>query len=188
MNPIMTINLEKFQSIKIELFPDIAPNTVNSMIDLINNGLLNQRTIQRIAYDFVLQFTYNGFNHDPRCEYIIDGEFTANGHQNPIKFEKGIVGMGGDGSSISSGCDFFVVIGDNCQERLNDKFCAFGKVIDGLDTIDAITKVATKKIIIEDAPTVDINQPVDDIIITSVTVETFGLTYDKPKILRYGES
>ncbi len=188
MNPIMCITLDNQKQIKIELYPEVAPNTVNSMITLINEGLLNHRPIQRIAYDFVLQFTYNGFNHDPKCEYIIDGEFDANGHPNPISFEKGVVGMGGDGSHIASGCDFFIVIGNNCQERLNGKFTAFGKVISGYEEIERIIKVPTKKIIMEDNPSVDINEPIHPEIMEKVTVETFGAQYPKPKILRYGES
>ncbi len=188
MNPIMCITLNNQKQIKIELYPDIAPNTVNSMITLIQQGLLDHRPIQRIAYDFVLQFTYNGFNHDPKCEYIIDGEFDENGHANPIAFEKGVVGMGGDGSSIASGCDFFIVIGDQCQERLNGKFTAFGKVISGYEEVDRIIQVPTKKIIRADNPNVDINEPLVPEIMEKVTVETFGIEYPKPHILRYGES
>lgn len=188
MNPIMSITLNNQKQIKIELYPKIAPNTVNSMIHLIQLGLLNHRPIQRIAYDFVLQFTYNGFNHDPKCEYIIEGEFDENGHSNPIPFEKGIVGMGGDGHHIASGCDFFIVIGEHCQERLNGKFTAFGKVISGYEEVERIIQVPTKKIIVENNPDVDINEPLSPEIMEKVTVETFGIEYSAPRILRYGES
>lgn len=188
MNPIMTITLANQKKIKIELYPKYAPNTVNSMIDLIQRGLFNHRRIQRIAYDFVLQFTYNAFDHDPECEYIIDGEFDENNHYNPISFEKGIVGMGGDGKRIASGCDFFIVIGENCQERLNHKFTAFGKVIEGEDEIERIIHVPTYKIVLEGAESVDINEPIIDEIVETISVETFGKRYPKPIILRYGEA
>ena len=187
-NPIMTIELNDHKIIQIELYPQHANNTVRSMIDLIQKGKLNHRPIQRIAYDFVLQFTYNGFNHDSDCEYIIDGEFKVNNHANPLKFKKGIVGMGGDGKSISSGCDFFFFFTDEASSRLDDHFCAFGKVIKGLDVIDKIIQVPTKKIELKDAPGVDINEPITPIYMEKVTVETFGQEFLPPVILRYGES
>lgn len=188
MNPIITIKMTNGSEIKIELYPQFAPNTINSMIDLILKKKLNHKRIMRIAYDFVLQFTYNGFDHDTECEYIIDGEFEANHHHNPISFDKWVVGMGGDGQSISSGCDFFIVIGENCQEKLNKKFTAFGKVIAGFEEIERIIKVPTRKIVIPENPSVDINEPIVDEIVETVTVNTFGYDYQKPNILRYGES
>lgn len=182
-NPIMTLTLANQKNIVIELYPKYAPNTVNSMITLINKGLLNNRKIQRIAYDFVLQITYDSFNHDPECEYYLDGEFEVNHHHNPIAFEKGVVGMGGDGQKISAGCDFFITISDHVQERLNNKFTAFGRVIEGYEEIERIIKVPTKKIILEDEPNVDVNEPINDEIIEKVTVETFGIQYPEPIIL-----
>ena len=187
-NPIMTIELDNHEIIQIEMYPECANNTVRSMIDLIQKGKLNHRAIQRIAYDFVLQFTYNGFNHDPVCEYIIDGEFNVNNYSNPLKFKKGIVGMGGDGKSISSGCDFFITLSDTAAKRLDDHFCAFGKVIKGMDIVEKMTQVPTKKIQLEDAPGVDINEPITPIYMEKVMVETFGENYLPPVILRYGES
>ncbi len=179
-NPIMTMVLNNDQKIIIELYPQYAPNTVNSIIDLAKRQLLNHRKIQRIAYDFVLQITYDAFNHDPECEYLIEGEFTNNHHYNPIAFTKGIVGMGGDGQRLSAGCDFFIVISEHVQHRLNDKFTAFGKVIEGYEYIEQIIKVPTRKIILDDTPDVDINEPLDDIIIKEVNVETYGIDYPKP--------
>lgn len=188
MNPIMTITLSNQEKFVIELYPEVAYNTVCSMIDLIKRGLLDHRRIQRIAYDFVLQFTYNAFDHDPECEYILDGEFEVNHHPNQISFEKGIVGMGGDGQSISSGCDFFIVISNTSQERLNKKFTAFGKVIEGYSAIEKILQVPTIKVIDASNPEVDIHEPIEPIYLEKVTVDTFGIDYPKPVILRYGPS
>lgn len=161
---IARFTIENYGNIDIELNVTYAPKSIEHFTKLIQLGVFDNQKIMRIAYDFVLQITYNAFNEDPRCNYLIDGEFDANGWHNPLLFEKGTVGLGGDGSKIASPSDFFICISDDVHERLDGKFTAIGKIISGYDIVEKIVQVPTKKIVVEGA-NVDINEPLEPVMI-----------------------
>ncbi len=166
---IVQLLIQDYGCIEIELMPQFAPKSVKHFIRIVESGVMTHQKIMRIAPDFVLQFTYNEFNEDSFCSYVIEGEFEANGFRNDLKFDRYVVGLGGDGQSISSPADFFITISDNANERLDGKFTAIGKVIKGQDIVDSITQVATRKIIVDD-PNVVIMEPVVPIYLEKATI------------------
>lgn len=177
-NPIATIIMESGRKIVIELFPKEAPNTVNSFIYLANKGEFDNREIKRIVPEFVIQPTYNSFDKDPQCDFLIDGEFRENGYDNNLKITKWTVAMGGDGKNTASGSCFFITIG-NCEERLDGKYASFGRVIDGFEEVERISKVQTKSIDIGISGVI-VNEPINPEKMVKVSVDTFGNTYNKP--------
>ncbi|MFR1710450.1 MAG: peptidylprolyl isomerase [Clostridium sp.] len=179
-NPIATIVINNKEYIRLELYPKSAPNTVNSFIYVSNEGLYNNRAIKRIVKDFVIQPSYCNFE-DPRCDFFIDGEFDDNGFHNDIRLDKWTVAMAGDGERIASGSEFFITIGDN-EERLNGKFAAFGKVIEGFEVLQRLAGVETK-VVESNMEGVIIREPIKPEIITEVYVETFDDSYLRPVIL-----
>lgn len=176
-NPIATIVINNNEYIKVELYPEDAPNTVNSFINLINEKLYNNRAIKRIVKDFVIQPSYCNFE-DSRCNFFIDGEFENNGFDNNIKLDKWTIAMAGDGKKIASGSEFFITIGEN-EERLNGRYAAFGKVIDGFEVLERLEEVETKEIE-SDIEGVTIREPIKSEIITEIYVNTFGEIYPEP--------
>ncbi len=176
-NPIGVIIMENGERIIFRLYPKQAPNTVNSFIYLANSGLFNNREIKRIVKDFVIQPSYSNFD-DSRCDFSLDGEFRENGFENNIDFGKWTLAMGGDGKAIASGSSFFITIGNN-EERLDGKYAAFGKVIDGYDELMRIANVKTVSVD-SGVPGVEINKPVVPEILKTVWVETFGIEYPEP--------
>lgn len=162
-NPIATIEIENFGTIKVELYPEQAPNTVTNFIKLANNGFYNNRTFHRTIPDFMIQGgDKNGDGTgsptlkdlDEKLEsktYAIEGEFIANKVKNTIKLERGTIAMAradysSTGNSVattggynSAGSQFFIMQKD--QTSLNGMYAAFGKVIEGLDVVDKIANV-----------------------------------------------
>ena len=178
MNPIATILMASGNEIKIELFPQVAPNTVNSFIHLSQKGCFDQRRIERIVKDFVIQPSYTSFNNDPECNYLIEGEFQVNGFDNSLELDKYTVAMGGDGERFASGSCFFIVVGENI-ERLKGKYPGFGRVISGFEEIERLLEVEVIPVK-ADIPGVVINEPKDPEIMIKVTVETFGCEFEPP--------
>ncbi len=177
-NPVAVMTMENGSKVVIELYPSEAPNAVTSFIWLANRGLFDNRAIKRVVHDWVVQPSSTSFDGDPECEFSLEGEFEANGHKNDIKFEKGTVGMGGDGVRYSSGSCFFFALSTEACARLNGKYTGFGKVIEGFEEIERIAAVKT---IPRPAPEgVSINEPVVPEIIASIRVETFGEVYGEP--------
>lgn len=176
-NPIATIHTQQGQ-ITLELYPEQAPNTVNSFLWLAKQGLLDNRPIRRIVPGFVIQPSYSDFD-DPRCAYSIAGEYRLNGFDNTIPFCRGTVAMGGEGK-IASGSCFFITLTDAAGERLDGKFAAFGRVLSGWEEIDRLTHVPLRPVPIPDAPGVTVNEPVTPEYITRVVVDTFGADYPEP--------
>lgn len=177
-NPIATILMKSGNKITIELFPKEAPNTVNSFIYLAKKGSFNNREIKRIVPDFVIQPTFTAFDKDPDCDFLIDGEFRENGHDNNLKVSKWTVAMGGDGKSVASGSCFFITVG-NCEEKLDGKYAGFGKVIDGFEEVERLEGIETKSVDIGVSGVI-VNEPITPEIIEEVNVDTFGITYDEP--------
>lgn len=135
-NPVVAMYIENYGSIVIELYPSIAENTVNNFISLVKSGFYDGNTIHRLVPGFVLQ------GGDPDGQgtggpgYQIKGEFTANGYENNLKHEKGIVSMARSQLYDSAGSQFFIMLGT--AEYLDGQYAAFGKVIDGWDNIEKI--------------------------------------------------
>lgn len=215
-NPIVTMEVENFGTIKLELYPEIAPETVANFIALAQNGFYDGLKFHRVVEGFMIQGgDANGdgtgspklsdlgidVNEDEDREYCIKGEFLVNGYDNnTLKHEEGVISMArGDYTSYSSalttesynsaGSQFFIMTADNSS--LNGFYAAFGKVIEGMDIVHAIEKVEVKAADDGEETTSEENSteekekstPVNDVIISKVTVETYGVDYGKPETL-----
>lgn len=170
-NPIVTFNIEGFGTVKAELYPETAPNTVNNFISLINKGFYNGLTFHRIISGFMIQ------GGDPKGTgvggpgYGIKGEFASNGVNNPLKHTAGVLSMARSMMPDSAGSQFFIMHKD--APHLDGQYAAFGKVTEGMDIIDKIAGVRT-----------DWNDaPLDKVVMTSVSVDTFGTEYAEPKTI-----
>ena len=166
--PLATITVEGYGVIVAELYPEIAPNTVNNFIYLSNKGFYNNLKFHRIIKDFMIQ------GGDPNGDgtggpgYSIEGEFTSNGFANSLKHTKGVLSMARAQDPNSAGSQFFIMT--NEASNLDGNYAAFGKVISGLDIIEEIENVKT-----------DSNdKPKEDIVIKSITIDTKGITYKEP--------
>lgn len=168
-NPIVTIEMENEKKMKIELFPDIAPNTVNNFISLVKKGFYNGTIFHRVIPGFMIQ------GGDPEGTgmggpgYSIKGEFTSNGFQNDLKHDKGVISMARTAMPNSAGSQFFIMV--QKSPHLDGQYAAFGQVIEGLEEADRIVAVKRSHS----------DKPLEDQKIKSVTVDTFGKTYDEPK-------
>ncbi len=177
-HPIATIHLASSEQIKIEIYPEQAPNTASSFIWLAEQGAYDNQAIRRIVPDFVIQPSYTSFDNDPVCDFVINGEFRANGFDNALTLSKYTVAMGGDGEALASGSCFFITVGD-CEDRLDGKYAGFGKVIEGFDVIDRLIGVETVEVP-ADIPGVVINEPKNPEIMERITVETYGVKFGEP--------
>jgi peptidyl-prolyl cis-trans isomerase B (cyclophilin B) len=177
-HPIATIHMASGEHIKIEIYPEVAPNTASSFIWLVQQKAFDNRFIKRIVPDFVIQPSYTSFDNDPLCDFVINGEFRANGFDNPLTISKYTVAMGGDGETLASGSCFFIAVGD-CEDRLDGKYAAFGRVIEGFEVIDRLVNVETVEVP-ADIPGVVVNEPKFPEIMAQVTVDTCGMTFEEP--------
>ena len=170
-NPIVTFTMEDGKVMKAELYPEIAPNTVNNFISLIQKGFYHGLIFHRIISGFMIQ------GGDPNGTgmggpgYSIKGEFKRNGFRNDLKHTKGVLSMARSGNPNSAGSQFFIM--HENAPHLDGDYAAFGKLIEGEDTLNDIASVPTDW---EDRPQ---KPPV----MKSVTVETFGVEYPEPKTL-----
>ena len=212
-NPVATIEVQNYGTIKVELYPNEAPNTVANFIKLANNGFYDGLTFHRTIPEFMIQGgdkngngtgtpTLKDLDENLKEDaYNIEGEFIANKYNNKIKLERGVIAMArGDYSNVqsavatkggynSAGSQFFIVQKD--QPSLDGLYAGFGKVIEGLDVVDKIANVevyyrdselgkdeeAPKG---EDGNTISSDKPKEDVIITSIKVETYGVDYGMP--------
>ena len=166
--------------VTMELYPQYAPNTVNSFIWSAQQKFYKNRHIKRVVKDFVLQPSYNHFE-DENCDFMLEGEFSANGFDNSLRFEKYIVAMAGDGEKESHGCEFFITLSDAAAEKLQGRFTPFGRVIDGFSEVDRLADVPVKDVSVEGVSAV-IKQPVNDEYMLNIEVETFGESYPQPNV------
>ena len=175
-NPIVTMEIQDYGTITIELYPEYAPNTVANFISLIESDFYNGLTIHRVVPDFVIQGGDPLGNGTGGPGYTIAGEFQANGYpKNTLSHTRGIISMARSSSYDSAGPQFFIVLDDSAKTSLDTLYAAFGKVTDGMDIIDAIVDDVT----ITNEVT---GQIAEDIIITDVSVDTFGVNYEVEKI------
>ena len=168
-NPIVTFNMKGGDVFYVELYPDVAPNTVNNFISLVNKGFYNGLCFHRVIEGFMIQGGDPKGNGTGGPGYSIRGEFTKNGFKNNLKHKRGVISMARSMMPNSAGSQFFIMHAD--APHLDGQYAAFGQVIDGMDVIDKIAAV-----------NVDYNdKPLRDQVIESVTVDTDGEEYDEPE-------
>ncbi len=204
-NPIATMEVENFGTIKIELYPDKAPQAVANFIALANRGYYNGNKYHRIVKDFMIQAgSKDGTGAQTATladlkeggedkEYTIKGEFIANGVENNVKFTEGVVGVERadysqyssellDESYNSGSSEFFIMTKEN--SNLNGLYTPFGKVIEGLDVVHKIEEVEVKAADdSEESSSSEVSTPVNPPVITSISVETNGIDYGLPDTL-----
>ena len=167
-NPIVTIEMENGDIIKAELYPEVAPNTVNNFISLINKKFYDGVIFHRVIPGFMIQ------GGDPKGTgmggpgYQIPGEFGANGYKNELKHTRGVLSMARTMIPDSAGSQFFIMHED--APHLDEQYAAFGKVIEGIENVDKIAEVQTDFL----------DKPKQAQVMKKVTVETFGVEYPEP--------
>ncbi|QJA08335.1 peptidylprolyl isomerase [Romboutsia sp. CE17] len=167
--PVATMIVKDFGRVEIELYPHIAPNTVNNFIYLANSGFYNGLTFHRVIKDFMIQ------GGDPEGSgmggpgYKIKGEFSKNKFQNDLKHTEGVISMARSQNKNSAGSQFFIVTKD--ASHLDGQYASFGKVINGMDIVHDIENVQTGAN----------NKPINDVIIESIKVDTKGVDYQEPE-------
>ena len=175
-NPIVEMTIKDYGAIKIELYPNIAYNTVANFVTLIEDGFYDNNTIHRVQKDFVIQ------GGDPTAKgnggpgYSIKGEFAQNGFENNLSHTTGIISMARTGEPDSAGSQFFIVLDDNAKYSLDGMYAGFGKVIEGMDILEKIEK---KKFKYLDEEMGMLKNPLT---IEKTTVDTKGHTYKVTKI------
>lgn len=177
-NPIVTMEISDYGTIKIELYPKYAPNTVANFVNLVESGFYNDNTFHRLVPGFVLQGGDPDGDGTGGPGYTIKGEFSENGYgKNTLKHDKGVVSMARTNMPNSAGSQFFIVLDDTktVHASLDNKYAAFGKVIEGMDIIENIEKNAA----VEDNQTGKLKK---NITIKNATVDTFGKEYSVKKI------
>ena len=168
-NPIVTFTMENGDVIKAELYPDIAPISVNNFISLINKNFYDGLIFHRVIRGFMIQ------GGDPEGTgmggpgYSIKGEFAANGVENSLKHTEGVLSMARSMMPNSAGSQFFIM--HKNAPHLDGSYAAFGKVIEGMENVNKIAET----------PTDYSDRPLKDQRIKSVTVETFGVEYPEPE-------
>ena len=164
-NPIVTIEMENGDKMVAELYPHIAPNTVNNFIILVKDGYYDGIIFHRVIKGFMIQGGCPNGNGMGGPGYSIAGEFSSNGFTNNLKHEKGVLSMARTMQPNSAGSQFFIMHAR--APHLDGEYAAFGRVIEGLDVVDNIASVRVNRM----------DKPLEDQRIKSMTVETFGVEY-----------
>lgn len=168
-NPIVTITMTDGSVMKAELYPEVAPNTVNNFISLVKKGFYDGLVFHRVIRGFMIQ------GGDPQGtgmggpDYSIKGEFTYNGFSNDLKHTPGVLSMARAMDPNSAGSQFFIM--HETSPHLDGQYAAFGKVTDGLDVVNKIAEV----------PTDYSDRPLEPQMIQNMTVDTFGVEYPEPE-------
>ena len=168
-NPVVTITMANGDVMKAELYPEIAPNTVNNFISLVGKGYYDGLIFHRVIAGFMIQGGCPNGNGMGGPGYSIKGEFKQNGFKNTLKHTEGVLSMARAMNPNSAGSQFFIM--HQNSPHLDGQYAAFGKVIEGLEVVDKIAQVGTDW---QDRPMVPQ-------IIESMTVETFGESYPEPE-------
>ncbi len=170
-NPVVTFTMENGDIMKAELYPEIAPVSVNNFISLINKNFYDGLIFHRVIRGFMIQ------GGDPEGTgmggpgYSIKGEFASNGVKNDLKHTEGVLSMARSMMPDSAGSQFFIM--HKTSPHLDGQYAAFGKVIEGMDVVNKIAETAT-----------DYNdRPLENQVLKRVTVETFGVEYPEPEKL-----
>ena len=168
-NPIVTITMTDGSVMKAELYPEVAPNTVNNFISLVKKGFYDGLVFHRVIRGFMIQ------GGDPQGTgmggpgYSIKGEFTYNGFSNDLKHTPGVLSMARAMDPNSAGSQFFIM--HETSPHLDGQYATFGKVTDGLDVVNKIAEV----------PTDYCDRPLEPQMIQNMTVDTFGVEYPEPE-------
>ena len=171
-NPVVAMYIKNYGSIVIELYPDVAPNTVNNFIYLVKSGFYDNNTFHRLVEDFVLQGGDPTGTGTGGPGYTIKGEFTSNGIENKLKHTERVVSMARGTDKNSAGSQFFIMLGE--AQELDGDYAAFGRVIDGWDNILSIVE----------------NEKVEDeklknnLTIVKALVDTKGKSYKEPEKIK----
>ena len=161
--------MESGAVIKAELYPEIAPNTVNNFISLVSNGFYKGLIFHRVIKGFMIQGGCPSGTGTGGPGYQIKGEFSMNGFNNPLKHTEGVLSMARAMHPDSAGSQFFIM--HKTSPHLDGQYAAFGKVIEGLENVNKIAETRTDWS----------DRPVDPQVIKSVTVDTFGTDYPEPE-------
>ena len=173
-NPIVAIYVKKYGSIVLELYPEVAPNTVNNFISLIRKGFYDNNSFHRLMPNFVLQGGDPTGTGSGGPDYHIRGEFTSNGFENNLSHEKWVVSMARATSPDTAGSQFFICLED--ATFLDGSYASFGKVIDGFDTIDKITQK-------ERVADTESGKLQNNLVIEKMLVDLKGKDYPEPEII-----
>ena len=168
-NPIVTITMENGDVMKAELYPEIAPNTVNNFISLINKGFYDGVIFHRVIRGFMLQGGDPDGTGAGGPGYEIKGEFSNNGFKNDLKHTPGVLSMARTMIPDSAGSQFFIM--HKAAPHLDGEYAAFGKITEGMDVVNRIAE----------EPTDFRDRPLADQVMKTVTVETFGVEYPEPE-------
>ncbi len=168
-NPIVTFKLDNGAEIKAELYPEIAPNTVNNFISLVNKGFYNGLTFHRVIPNFMIQGGCPEGTGMGGPGYGIKGEFDYNKFKNELKHTTGVLSMARAQNPNSAGSQFFLMVAD--APHLDGQYAGFGKVIEGQDEATRIVNV----------PRNHMDMPTEPQGIVEVTVDTFGVEYPEPE-------
>ena len=169
-NPIVTITMENDEKIVLELDPTAAPNTVANFISLVEDGFYDGLIFHRVIPDFMIQGGDPKGNGSGGPGYSIEGEFSDNGFENNLKHERGVISMARTNDPNSAGSQFFIMVKESSQ--LDGKYAAFGNVIEGMETVDAIVSSERDRA----------DKPLKDQKMKTVKVDTNGFDYPDPVV------
>lgn len=169
-NPIVTITMNNDEKIVIELEPKVAPNTVANFIFLVEDGFYDGLIFHRVIPGFMIQGGDPSGNGLGGPDYSIKGEFSSNGFENNIKHERGVISMARTQDPNSAGSQFFIMV--EAAPHLDGEYAAFGKVIEGMETVDRIVSVERNQA----------NKPLEDQVMKKVEVDTKGFDYPEPTV------
>ena len=170
-NPVVTFTMENGDVMKAELYPEVAPNTVNNFISLVKKGFYDGLIFHRIIAGFMIQGGDPDGTGMGGPGYSIKGEFDYNGVKNSLKHSRGVLSMARAQHPDSAGSQFFIMHAD--APHLDGQYAAFGKLIEGEDVLDKIASVDTDWS----------DRPRKPQVMKTVTVETFGTEYDEPETM-----
>ncbi|MBE5959821.1 MAG: peptidylprolyl isomerase [Lachnospiraceae bacterium] len=168
-NPIVTIEMENGDKIQVELYPEVAPNTVNNFISLVKKGYYNGLIFHRVIKGFMLQGGCPEGSGMGGPGYSIKGEFAQNGFENDLKHTEGVISMARSMAPNSAGSQFFIM--HKNAPHLDGAYAAFGKVVEGMDVVNKIAETKTDYS----------DRPRETQRMKSVTVDTFGVDYPEPE-------
>ena len=168
-NPIVTFEMENGDVMKAELYPEIAPNTVNNFISLVKKGFYNGISFHRVICGFMIQGGCPDGTGMGGPGYTIKGEFSQNGFKNNLKHTPGVLSMARTMVPNSAGSQFFIM--HETSPHLDGSYAAFGKIIEGMDVVNKIAETMTDYR----------DKPIVPQVMKSVTVDTQRVEYDEPE-------
>ena len=168
-NPIVTFEMENGDIMKAELYPEIAPNTVNNFISLVQNGFYDGLIFHRVIRGFMIQGGCPDGTGMGGPGYTIKGEFSQNGFANDLRHTEGVLSMARAMHPHSAGSQFFIM--HETSPHLDGQYAAFGKVIEGMDVVNRIAETKTNRQ----------DKPLEDQVMVNVTEDTYGVDYPEPE-------